>query len=42
MQIEGKKYICNRCKLETFVIKKESLIVDGGYTREPIFETVEG
>ena len=42
MQIEGKKYICDRCKLESFVIKKETLVVDGGYTRKPTFEIAEG
>lgn len=42
MQIEGKKYICDRCKLESFAVKKETLVLDGGYTREPIFEIAEG
>ena len=42
MQIEGKKYICDRCKLESFAIKKETLVLDGGYTREPTFEIAEG
>ena len=42
MQIEGKKYICDRCKLESFAIKKETLVLDGSYTREPTFEIAEG
>ena len=42
MQIEGKKYICDRCKLESFAVKKETLVLDGGYTREAVFANVEG
>ena len=42
MQIEGKKYICDRCGHDIFAIKKETLVLDGVYTGEPIFENAEG
>lgn len=42
MQIEGKKYICDRCGAETFVKRKEDAVLDGGFTREKIYESAEG
>lgn len=42
MKIEGKKYKCDRCGLETFVERKEDLVMDGGFTRERIYEPAVG
>ena len=42
MQIEGKKYICDRCGEEAFVKRKEDAVLDGGFTREKIYEGIDG
>lgn len=42
MQIEGKKYICNRCGAETFVKRKEDPVLDGGFTIGTVYESADG
>lgn len=42
MQVEGKKYICDRCQIETFVKRKEEVVLDGGFIREKIYGNAEG
>lgn len=37
MQIEGKKYKCDRCGLETFVAAEGDLVMDGGFTRQKTY-----
>lgn len=38
MQIEGKKYKCDRCGSEIFVARDKDLIMDGGFTTLEMFE----
>lgn len=38
MQIEGKKYKCDRCGAEIFVERDKDLIMDGGFTTLEMFE----
>lgn len=42
MQTEGKLYKCDRCGIETFVERKENLVIDGEFTRERIYEYAIG
>ena len=33
MQIEGMRYICDRCGIEVFAERKSDVVLDGGFTR---------